>query len=86
MSIKDKAISKRFSTKKKHYKINEFCFFFSIRMSEKTLKFDDIRVNKKEFQKSKQPFDLDLVNVNQIVVSDKFKQSDGGFSYWLQIR
>ena len=27
MSIKDKAISKRFSTKKKHYKINEFCFF-----------------------------------------------------------
>ena len=61
-------------------------FLFSIRMSEKTLKFDDVRVNKKEFQKSKEPFDLDLVNVNQIVVSDKFKQSDGGFSYWLQIR
>ena len=55
-------------------------------MSEKTLKFDDIRVNKKEFHKSKQPFDFDLVNVNQIVVSDKFKQSDSGFSYWLQIK
>ena len=30
-------------------------FLLSIRMSEKTLKFDNIRVNKKEFHKSKQP-------------------------------
>ena len=51
-------------------------------MSEKTLKFDNIRVNKKEFHKSKQPIDLDLVNVDQIVVSDKFKQSDDGFKYF----
>ena len=29
-------------------------------MSEKTLKFDKIRVDKKEFHKSKQPIDLDL--------------------------
>ena len=43
-------------------------------MSEKTLKFD-IRLNKKEFHKSKQPIDLDLVNVYQIVISDKFKHS-----------
>ena len=46
-------------------------------MSEKTLKFDNIRVNKKEFHKSKQPIDLDLVNVDQVVVSDKFKHSNG---------
>ena len=51
-------------------------------MSEKTLKFDNIRVNKKEFHKSKQPIDLDLVNVNQIVVSDKLKHSDDGFKYF----
>ena len=51
-------------------------------MSEKTLKFDNIRVNKKEFHKSKQPIDLDLINVDQIVVSDKFKHSDGGFKYF----
>ena len=50
-------------------------------MSEKTLKFDNIRVNKKEFHKSEQPIDLDLINVDQIVVSDKFKHSDGGFKY-----
>ena len=31
---------------------------FSIRMSEKTLKLDNISVNKKEFHKSKQPSDL----------------------------
>ena len=42
-------------------------------MSEKTLKFNNIRVNKKEFHKSKQPIDLMSVNVDQIVVSDKFK-------------
>ena len=52
-------------------------------MSEKTLKFDNIRVNKKEFHKSKQPIDLDLVNVDQIVVPDKFKHSDGGFKYFI---
>ena len=58
-------------------------FLLSIRMSEKTLKFDNIRVNKKEFHKSKQPIDLDLVNVDQIVVSDKFKHSDDGFKYFI---
>ena len=52
-------------------------------MSEKTLKFDNIRVNKKEFHKSKQPINLDLVNVDQIVVSDKFKHSDDGFKYFI---
>ena len=54
-------------------------FLLSIKISEKTLKFDNTRVNKKEFRKSKQPIDLDLVNVVQIVVSDKFKHIDGGF-------
>ena len=52
-------------------------------MSEKTLKFNNIRVNKKEFHKSKQPIDLDLVTVDQIVVSDKFKHSDEGFKYFI---
>ena len=52
-------------------------------MCEKTLKFDNIRVNKKEFHKSKQPIDLGLVNVDQIVVSDKFKHSDDGLKYFI---
>ena len=42
-------------------------------MSEKTLKFNNIRLNKKEFHKSKQSIDLKSVNVDEIVVSDKFK-------------
>ena len=50
-------------------------------MTEKTLKFDSIVVNKKEFHKPKQPTDLNLVNVDQIVTSDKFKRNDGGFKY-----
>ena len=46
-----------------------------------TLKFENIRTNKNEFHKSKQPTDLNLVNVDQIVKSDKLKQSDDGFKY-----
>ena len=38
---------------------------------------------KKEFHKSKQQIDLDLVTVDQIVVSDKFKHSDDGFKYFI---
>ena len=60
-----------------------FCFYSIIRMSEKTLKFDNIRVTKKEFYKSKQPVNLDLINADQIVVSDKFKYSDDGFKYFI---
>ena len=52
-------------------------------MSEKTLQFDNISVNEKEFHKSKQLIDLGLVNIYQLVVSDKFKHSDDGFKYFI---
>ena len=52
-------------------------------MSEKTLKFNNIRLNKKEFHKSKQPIDLKSVNVDQIVVSDRFKYRDDGYKYFI---
>ena len=52
-------------------------------MREKTLKFNNIRVNKKEFHKSKKPIDLMSVNVDQIVVSDKFKHNNEGFKYFI---
>ena len=52
-------------------------------MSEKTLKFNNIKLNKKEFHKSKEPIDLILVNVDQIVVSEKFKYSKEGYKYFI---
>ena len=52
-------------------------------MSEKRLKFNNIRVNKKEFRKSKLPIYLLSVKVDQRVVSDKFKHSDEGFKYFI---
>ena len=58
-------------------------FLVSIRKSEKTLIFDNIRVNKNEFHKSTQPINLDIINVDQIVVSDKSKHRDGGFKYFI---
>ena len=48
-----------------------------------TVRFNKIRVNKKEFHKSKQPIDLMSVNVDQIVVSDKFKHNNEGFKYFI---
>ena len=40
-------------------------------------------VNKKDFHKSKQPINLDLINVYHLVISDKFKHSDDGFKYFI---
>ena len=50
-------------------------------MSEKTLKFNNIRLNKKEFHRSKEPIDLLSVNVDQIVLSDKFEHSNKDFKH-----
>ena len=52
-------------------------------MSEKTLRSINVRANKKVFHKAKQPIDLKLVSANQIVVSDKFKDDDDGFKYFI---
>ena len=52
-------------------------------MGKKTLKFNNIKVNKKEFQKYKQEIDLDSVDTNKIVVSDKFRHSEEGFKYFI---
>ena len=92
MSEKEKDKSKEYQREKCQQLIqckkealqNKWVLFLpSMRMSEETLKYDHIRVNKKEFHKSKQPINLDLVNVDQIVVSDKFKHSDDGFKYFI---
>ena len=52
-------------------------------MSEKRLKFNNIKLNKKEFRKSKEPIDLLSVDVDQIVVSDKFKHNNESFKYFI---
>ena len=46
-------------------------FLYSIKMSKKTLKCDNVKVNKKEFHASKQTIPLNLLNVNQILISVK---------------
>ena len=52
-------------------------------MSEQTLKFDNVVVNKKEFHGSQQAIALNLVDTNKILVSEKFKYSDDGFKYFI---
>ena len=50
---------------------------------KKTLKFNNIRLNKKEFHKSKEPIDLMSVIVDQAVVSNKFKHNKKALSILL---
>ena len=52
-------------------------------MSEKTLKFNNIILNKKKFHRSKEPIDLLSVDSDKIVVSHKFKHNDEGFKYFI---
>ena len=52
-------------------------------MCEKTLKFDNVAVNKKEFRASKKPIALNFVDIDKIVISDKFKHNDKGFKYFI---
>ena len=50
-------------------------------MREKPLKFGE--VNKKKFHASKQLIALYLVDIDKIVISDKFKHSDNGSKYFI---
>ena len=52
-------------------------------MSKKTLKFNNIRVNKKKFHIFKKAIDLMSVTVNKIVVSDKFNHDEDCFKYFI---
>ena len=52
-------------------------------MTGETLKFNNIRVNKKEFHMSKKPINLMSVNVNKIVVSDRFNYNEDGYQYFI---
>ena len=52
-------------------------------MSERTLKFDNIKINKKEFHKSKKPIALFSVDSDKTIVSDKFKHNDEGLKYFI---
>ena len=52
-------------------------------MTKKTLKFNNIMVNKNKFHISKKAIDLMSVNINKIVVSDKFKLNKKGSKYFV---
>ena len=52
-------------------------------MGEKISKFNNIKVNKKEFHRAKKAIDLNLVDTGKIVVFDRFKHSEEGFKYFI---
>ena len=58
-------------------------FVYNIKMNEKTLKFSNIKIIKKEFHKSKQAIDLDSVTTDKIVVSDKFRHNEESYKYFI---
>ena len=52
-------------------------------MTKKTLKFNNIRLNKKLFHISKKAIDLMSVNVNKIAVSEKLNHNEDCFKYFV---
>ena len=52
-------------------------------MSVEILKLNNIILNKKSFHKRKEPIDLLSVNIDRIVVSNKFKHINDGFKYFI---
>ena len=52
-------------------------------MSKQTLKFNNILLNKKDFYASKKAIPLNLVNINNIVVSYRVKHSDESYKYFI---
>ena len=52
-------------------------------MSKKTLVFNDIEGNKKDFYASKKAIPLNLVNTNNIFVSYRVKQNNDTYKYFI---
>ena len=52
-------------------------------MTKKSLKFNNIRVKKKKIHMSKEPIDLMSVNIDQIVVSNKFNHNNNGSKHFI---
>ena len=46
-----------------------------------SLKLEEIKLNRNQFHRSKQPIYLNQVEIRKIVISDEFKLDDG---YWIQ--
>ena len=84
MEEKDKETCKKIrkrATSKKMRKWN-ISFLRCINISKNTLKFDNVELNKKEIHVSKQRIALNLVDVDQMIIPDKFN-SDTGFKYFI---
>ena len=52
-------------------------------MSDKTLKFGNVIVNKDEFHASEKPIALNLVDIDKIVISGKFKHKEKRSKYFI---
>ena len=52
-------------------------------MSKQTLVFNDIEVNKKDYYGSKQAIPLNLIDVNNIVISYRVKQNNDTCKYFI---
>ena len=55
-------------------------------MSKNKLKFGDVEVNKREFHASKHPIAFNSVDIDKIVIFDKFKHSNKGAKYFISYK
>ena len=71
---------------RKYQKNKTSIFLCIIKMSEKRLKFNDVEVDNNEFHAFKQTITLNLLDIEKIVISDKFKHGDKGFKCFIDYK
>ena len=52
-------------------------------MSKTILNFDDIEVKKSAFHKTKNPIDIDKIDIKNTVISNKISYGKKGFEYFI---
>ena len=60
-----------------YYYYYYYYFLYSLKMSKRTLKFDDVEVNKEGFHA------LSLTHTYKIVISEKYRHFDRSFKYFV---
>ena len=56
---------------------------YHIKIRKKTLEFNDVEVDEKNFHASKRPIALNSVHINKIVAPEKFEHSDKLLKYFI---
>ena len=68
---------------KHHQKIQALIFWCDRKMSGTILNFDGNEISQKEFETYKKQIDIPSANINKMVISNRFKNSNKSVKYFI---